>query len=1834
MMQLLLRICVMTTAIMAIIRTTLATSLRGFCSVSWESLFRRRSEHRIKNIPTLFDNEMMPGFRLVCFAYTTPRKIPNSIISLNPKSMFPNLRLLRMMTAVVVLSLITLFSFGQATVVSDQPDYAPRATAIFTGSGFTPNEDVVLKVKNLSRSCNTIAPDSSYLAWTITADSNGNFVTSWIVCDCPGDSLRLKAAGLSSEFIAYAYFTDSPNDPYYSASIGTLPATVNIGTSTNYTLTINNLVANPPSANQNGNISSFTIAIPAGITTPFPVTSAVSQIIAMDPGSVDRSAQWIVDPSSTSTLLKFKNNASGDAATFDIDPGGSIVVNFIFTANSLTPNLKEWTTSVSRQSNYNNNGTFFSGSQPTVTYYPANQGPASVGDIYNITEDNVLTVAAGGVLTNDTDPDGNSLTAILVSGPAAADGTLALNSDGSFTFTPAANFNGPTSFTYKSNDGSLDGNTVTVTINVAAVNDQPTLEAISNPAAIDEDATEQTVGLSGIGTGAANEVQTLSVTATSSNTLLIADPVIEYTSANSTGSLKYTPVANANGTAIITVTVDDGGSPNNTIVKTFTVTVNAVNDKPTLDAISNPAAIDEDATEQTVGLSGIGTGAANETQALLVTATSNNTSLIANPVIEYISANATGSLKYTPVANANGTAIITVTVDDGGSPNNTIVQTFTVTVNAVNDQPRLDAINNPVAIDEDAAEQTVGLSGIGTGAANEAQTLSVMATSSNTLLIPNPVVVYTSANSTGSLKYTPIANANGTVIITVTVNDGGSENNTIIQTFTVTVNAVNDQPTLDAISDPAAIDEDAAEQTVGLSGIGTGAANEAQTLSVTATSSNTLLIPDPVVVYTSANSIGSLKYTPVANAYGTAIITVTVDDGSLANNTIVQTFTVTVNAVNDQPTLSAISDPAAIDEDAAEQTVGLSGIGTGAANEIQALVVTATSNNTSLIPNPLVVYTSANPTGSLKYTPVANANGTAIITVTVNDGGSANSTIVRTFTVTVNAVNDQPTLDAINSPAAIDEDATEQTVGLSGIGTGAANENDALVITATSSNTALIPNPVVVYTSANPTGSLKYTPVANAFGTATITVTVDDLGSGNNTIVRSFTVTVNAVNDQPTLDAISDPGAIDEDAAEQTIGLSGIGTGAANETQALLVTATSNNTSLIANPVIEYISANATGSLKYTPVANANGTAIITVTVDDGGSPNNTIVKTFTVTVNAVNDQPTLNAISNPAAIDEDATEQTVGLSGIGTGAANEIQVLVVTATSNNTSLIPNPIVVYTSANPTGSLKYTPVANANGTAIITVTVNDGGSLNNTVVRTFTVTVNPVNDAPVVKITGTPQTVDYSDPIVSIGICATDIDNTCGSLNIITSYQVGSSNVNGLPTGLALTQTSCSGSIKTWTITGKALVAPGTYMITVKVSDNAIPDGTNTSTGTIQLIVEREDADVTYTSPEYFTLPSASATSFKVLLSATVKDITAVPPSTDSHAGRITYACVEFHKDTEDGIVLAKANVALVDPADTTIGVASAWSDCPISNTDLANGGKILNVVPVVIGYYTAIGEVQQVTIAVPGSEFVTGGGYVVNKSTRGTFAARTAAKTNFGFTMKYAKNGSNLKGQANIIVRSNNIIYQIKSNAINTLSVGSKTAAGTPAYFVTKANYTYTDITNPLAPVTYTGSGNLDLTVKMNDFSNGGQGDEVSILLMDGSKMLFSSNWDGTQPALQALGGGNVSVRNSSTTVTPLTTIAITGRDERESLVEAGSFFNLSAYPNPTASQFTVKIETSNTRNKISLRVMDMHGRMIEAFNNVSPNSTMKLGASYGTGIYFVEMIQGDSRKLLKVMKR
>ena len=97
-----------------------------------------------------------------------------------------------------------------------------------------------------------------------------------------------------------------------------------------------------------------------------------------------------------------------------------------------------------------------------VLQVTANTPPNAANDTYKANQDTPLTITAPGVLTNDTDAEGSSLTAVLVSGPG--NGTLSLNDDGSFTFTPNAGFTGTDNFTYQASDGVDDSNIATVTI--------------------------------------------------------------------------------------------------------------------------------------------------------------------------------------------------------------------------------------------------------------------------------------------------------------------------------------------------------------------------------------------------------------------------------------------------------------------------------------------------------------------------------------------------------------------------------------------------------------------------------------------------------------------------------------------------------------------------------------------------------------------------------------------------------------------------------------------------------------------------------------------------------------------------------------------------------------------------------------------------------------------------------------------------------------------------------------------------------------------------------------------------------------------------------------------------------------------------------------------------------------------------------------------------------------------------------------------------------------------------------------------------------------------------
>jgi len=204
--------------------------------------------------------------------------------------------------------------------------------------------------------------------------------------------------------------------------------------------------------------------------------------------------------------------------------------------------------------------------------------------------------------------------------------------------------------------------------------------------------------------------------------------------------------------------------------------------------------------------------------------------------------------------------------------------------------------------------------------------------------------------------------------------------------YSVPIPLGNQSPTLTALAN-ITINESAGLQTVNLAGITSGATNEAQTLTVTATSSNPGLIPNPTVSYTSPNPTGTIAFTPVALAFGSATLTVTVNDGGASNNIVTRSFTVTVNQL---PTISPITDQVIVINSATAPlpfTIGDS------ESSVSSLTLSASSANLSLVQNTNIVFGGTDGNRSVTVTPLPGQTGIVDITISVNDGtGSANQT--------------------------------------------------------------------------------------------------------------------------------------------------------------------------------------------------------------------------------------------------------------------------------------------------------------------------------------------------------------------------------------------------------------------------------------------------------------------------------------------------------------------------------------------------------------------------------------------------------------------------------------------------------------------------------------------------------------------------------------------------------------------------------------------------------------------------------------------------------------------------
>ncbi|MDG2221792.1 MAG: dockerin type I domain-containing protein [Rubripirellula sp.] len=324
----------------------------------------------------------------------------------------------------------------------------------------------------------------------------------------------------------------------------------------------------------------------------------------------------------------------------------------------------------------------------------------AVDDQYLLSEDDIRTVIASGILTNDLDPGSTSDFSLLSTGAITSELGLSVqvDSDGSFTYDARGRFdtlqNGQSAtdaFDYVVGDGFGNESTGRIEITVTGLNDPPALGELDDIQMV-EDGFIEPIRLAV--SDPDNAINSLQISTQSTNQELFDDGGLGLSFSEGTWILQISPVAEQSGSSVISITVEDGGTDgdpetlddNSHVTQSFNLIVAAENDPPTFAPPSN-LAIDKSADPQTISLTQVTPGG-GEQQPLRIAATSRNEGLIPNPQIELLSEMASAELTFTPVAGQSGTSTIDVTLEDGGfdqnldtpGDNNTTTQSFVVAV--------------------------------------------------------------------------------------------------------------------------------------------------------------------------------------------------------------------------------------------------------------------------------------------------------------------------------------------------------------------------------------------------------------------------------------------------------------------------------------------------------------------------------------------------------------------------------------------------------------------------------------------------------------------------------------------------------------------------------------------------------------------------------------------------------------------------------------------------------------------------------------------------------------------------------------------------------------------------------------------------------------------------------------------------------------------------------------------------------------------------------------------------------------------------------------------------
>ncbi len=895
---------------------------------------------------------------------------------------------------------------------------------------------------------------------------------------------------------------------------------------------------------------------------------------------------------------------------------------------------------------------------------------------------------------------------------------------GVYVEVPSSLFTGPLSSTF----GAISGNS-TWNFTTAGVPDQPPVVSTTQTARTAQEDVATTLSVTI--TDDFTATSALVLTATSGNQSVVADAgIVQQGATAATSVFQVTPVTNASGIASIFVSARDTNG--NVSTATFTLTVNAVNDAPVIATNNTAVSTNEDiATNVTVSLVDVDTAL----NTIALTATSSNQSLLPDGNITQVGVTqATSQFSFLPAMNASGVAQVTITADDGGFQRST---TFTLTVNAVNDPPTIATNNIARTTNEDnATTVTVTLSDPESPIAN----LQLTATSGNVALVSNANIVQLSATlATTQFQFTPTTNSNGTVDITITADDGQLQSSTV---FTLTVNAVNDAPVF-STGPNLSFPEDSGSVTSASwvpAGFGPGGSSDesGQTLTFNLTTANTSLF---AVLPTINPGNGDISFQSAPNSTGTAVVDVTLsDNGGTANGgqptSATQSFNIVISALNDAPEFTTGLAVTVLEDSGPYSMPFATGISDGDVESVQTLTFHLVNDNTSLFSvQPSIVATN----GTLEFTPASNANGTALVTVSLSDngangGGHVNTSATQQFTITVTPVNDIPSFATTANVIVPENNGPFIQAGvIASISDGDPETTQSLTFHVTTNNVLLFSS----QPSISSTGALLFTAQNNSTGTARVFVSLSDDGGPANggvftSATQSFLVLVNNFNDPPVF-TTSGNVVVPEDNGPTTSPsiVVGVSDGDPTTTQVVSFHLINSNPALFAQQPTVNSTTGTTANLFFTPADDAVGTALVTISASDDGQTgvghNNTSAsQTFLITMTPVNDPPTIGNIA-----DNSIPQNTTGSSVFAIADIdNQVTTLTLSATSSDQSLIQDSNLIFSPTAATTTLFYTPDCGEVGSAVVTVTVQDASSA--TVSTNFTVTVLPV---PAADITG-------------------------------------------------------------------------------------------------------------------------------------------------------------------------------------------------------------------------------------------------------------------------------------------------------------------------------------------------------------------------------------------------------------------------------------------------------------------------------------------------------------------